>query len=132
MSLNMNIIVCGTEVASVSGIPYREGMNVQQALEAAYDADPGERQVLDYRLQYFGASLGYELVAIDAISSQAGGDGASWLFWELLINGQWSSTGIDQTFPADGDTIGFSYTTYVTERHAGSRYEQLHAAVRGS
>jgi Domain of unknown function (DUF4430) len=124
MGLTVTISIFDDQIATIATVPYRSGMNVQQAIESAYDANPASRSVLEFAVQFFGSSLGYELTTLDAIASQAGGDGLSWLFWELLINGQPSPAGIDETFPAANDTIGWNYTLY-SARHAGTRYEAI-------
>jgi hypothetical protein len=129
MALAVTISVFETPVTRIDNLPYGAGVNVQQAMEIAYNADPAGRKVVQFTLEYFGASLGYELTALDAIGAQSGGDGETFLFWELSINGQISETGIDQTYPADGDTIGWDYTIYSAERHAGTRYEALRTAL---
>jgi hypothetical protein len=128
MGLTVTISIFDNAIATIEDVPYQSGMNVQQAMQSAYDADPA-RSVARFALEYFGSSLGYELTTLDAIASQAGGDGQSWLFWELLINGQPSPTGIDETFPVDGDTVGWNYMLYSTERHAGTRYEAIRNLV---
>jgi Domain of unknown function (DUF4430) len=129
MGLTVTISIFDDPIAEIEQVPYASGMNVQQAMQSAYDADPATRPVVRFAIEYFGSSLGYELTTLDSIAAQNGGDGQSWLFWELLINGQPSPTGIDETFPADGDTIGWNYTLYSTERHAGTRYETIRSLV---
>jgi len=128
MALTVAISIFGQAIAAVDSVPYQTGTNVQQAMQTAYDSDPAIQRTLQFQLEYFGEQLGYELTTLDAIAAQVGGDAETFLFWELLINGQISQTGIDQTYPADGDTIGWNYTIYTAERHAGTRYEAIHEA----
>jgi hypothetical protein len=128
MSLTVTISILGDAVATIQDVPYESGINVQQVMQSAYDADPAARSTLAFDVEYFGSSLGYELTTLDGIAGQAGGDGNTYLFWELLINGQPSATGIDQTFPADGDTVEWNYLTY-TAQHAGTRHETIRSLV---
>jgi len=79
-------------------------------------------------LQYFGRDLGYEATMIDNISQQAGTD--AFLFWELSIDGNISSTGIDGTILNDGDEIEWNYTAYSSETHDSTRYKRLKQVVR--
>jgi len=127
MALTVTISVLGTQVAVVDNISYVSGMNVQQVMEAAYAAEmtTPQKGIVEYTLEYYGPSLGYEVLTLNSISLQVGADGATTLFWELLINGQMSSTGIDSTFPADGDSIQWNYTSYSSDRHSGTKYEAL-------
>lgn len=127
MALSMTISVQDSQVANINGIPFTAGMNVQRAMEDAYNTNPG--QAYNFSLRYFGSELGYEVVVLDSIDQQAGSDPDAFLFWELLINGTISQHGVDGTFPADGDQIEWNYTRYVTERHAGTRYEKIRAAM---
>jgi hypothetical protein len=130
MAVTVTISVLGTQVAMIEDLPYVSGMNVQQVMEAAYAAEMTSplKAVVEYTLEYYGPSFGYELVTLDSMSLQVGADGESSAFWELLLNGQMTSTGIDSTFPADGDSIEWNYTIYSPDRHSGTRYE----ALRGS
>lgn len=94
-------------------IPFEFGMNVQQLLERAFvaaqttvDADP-----FLFTLEFFGYSesaqfpgyLGYE---VDSIGSLGTGDH----FWDLMLDGISTSTGIDTTFPQPGGTVVLQYT----------------------
>jgi hypothetical protein len=130
MALSVTISVLGQQVTKVSNVPFTQGMNVQQAMEGAY-ATPPITEVKGFSLRYFGA-LGYELVTLDSISGQAGGDKTTFLFWELQINGQFVQHGIDETYPKDGDAIEWNYICYSEERHAGTRYEKIRDLIRGT
>ena len=121
----MTISIAGHEVASFEDVPFRDGMNVLQVLEAGHDANPGSERTLRFTVEYFGSELGYELDELDAIGDQIGGDGNHWLFWELRINGELSEKGIESTFPADGDVISWNYTLYEQNQHGESRYRQV-------
>ncbi len=126
MALSMTISIQGSQVAAIDNIPFTGGTNVQHAMEVAYNTMPGRGY--NFSLRYFGPQLGYQVVVLDNISQQGGSDPDAFLFWELLINGVISRDGVDGTFPADGDQIGWNYTGYVRERHAGTRYEEIRAA----
>jgi hypothetical protein len=85
MSVQMTISINGQLDRTFDDISWQSGMNVQEAMESAFGSENG----YDFALQYFG-SLGYEAIMIDNISQQAGTD--AFLFWELSINGNMSST----------------------------------------
>jgi hypothetical protein len=130
MALSVSISVLSEPIAKISNVEFTQGMNVQQAMEVAYATPPVNTEVTQFSLQYFG-SLGYELVALGSISGQAGADKTAYLFWEMLINGQYSPYGIDETHPNDGDAIEWNYVGYTANRHDGTRYEQIRDLVLG-
>ncbi len=128
MTVRVTLSVFGNEIAAIDNVPFVTGTNVQQVMESAYAAGTSPLQgVVEFTLKYYGPSFGYELLTLNSISLQVGADGTA-VFWELLINGQIADTGIDSTFPADGDSVQWNYTTYSADRHSGTRYE----ALRGS
>jgi hypothetical protein len=127
MTLGITINVNNVQIATIDDIPFIQGMNVQQAMEAAYDMQ--HAPAFGYSLRYYGSPLGYEVTELDGLSQQAGADANTYLFWELLINGAFSQHGIDSTFPADGDQIEWNYIYYAEERHSGTRYEKLRSAT---
>jgi hypothetical protein len=118
MSVQMTISINGQLDRTFDDISWQSGMNVQEAMESAFGSENG----YDFALQYFG-SLGYEAIMIDNISQQAGTD--AFLFWELSINGNISSTGIDETILNDGDEVQWNYTAYSSATHDSTRYKQL-------
>ncbi len=65
-------------------------------LEAAHTANPNLVAILSFTAQYYG-QLGYELSTLDSISNQNSADGSNSLFWELLVNGTVTQTGMDTT-----------------------------------
>src|SRR5689334_17410937 len=99
----MIIKVDGNKIAAIDDITFTAGVNVQQVMEAAYNLenDPAWR----FMLQYFGSGLGYEVTGLAGLIQQAGSAPGIYLFWELLINGEFSQHGVDSTYPADGDQI---------------------------
>jgi hypothetical protein len=132
MATSMTISVEGVQVAEIDAIPYQSGMNVQQAMEQAYNLhqDPA----YNFLLNYFGDELGYFVSTLDGVITQVGSDPNTYLFWELFVNGIPPNTGIDSTFLSDGDTVGWNYTHYVAERHAGTAHERIRSlltAARG-
>lgn len=129
MSITMTLSLNGNEISQVGNIPFITGMNVQQAMEAAYGLTPGHSY--NFSLQYFGAGLGYEVVTLDSITNQIGSDPNSYLFWALYINNTFSPTGIDSTVLQDGDQIGWDYQGFSPEAHAGTRHEQVRDTLRG-
>lgn len=125
MTIGLTISVAGSAVRSLPDVPYKNGMNVQEAMEAAYSVGSG----YSFRLRYFG-NLGYEVVTIDEISSQTGSDIS--FYWELLINGYPATQGIDQTYLSDGDEVTFDYATYDAAKHASLRVGIIHSALTRS
>jgi hypothetical protein len=119
MSVQMTISINGQLDRTFDDIPWQSGMNVQQAMESAFGLESG----CDFALQYFGSTLGYEAIMIDNISQQAGTD--AFLFWELSVNGDVSSTGIDETILNDGNEVEWNYTAYSSNTHDSTRYKQL-------
>ncbi len=111
-----------TNGPTFSNVPYISGMNAQQAIEATYNsASPGS---FTYALQYYGSVLGYLVIMINETYETFNSSNAPFYFWEYLINGVASSTGIDGTILNDNDTITFSFLAYTANIHADST---LHA-----
>lgn len=128
MSVSMTIAVFSSPVGAVDDIPYAAGMNVQRAMEAAYDlTSPAP---LSFELQYFGHDLGYEVIAIDNVASQSGPAFDAFTFWALSINGVLSPTGIDETVLSDGDQIEWDYISYSEDVHGGTRLETIRERLR--
>jgi len=92
-------------------IDFYSGMNGQQALEAAYNK-MGAGNEFTYSLQYYGSGLGYLVDMINETYDTFISKYEPYFFWEFLVNGTVSSTGIDGTILADNDIITFEYTTY--------------------
>lgn len=128
MSITMTLTINGSQIGQVNNIPFTAGMNVQQAMEAAYGLTPGH--TYNFSLQYFGTALGYEVVTLDSITNQAGSEPNSFLFWALYVNGTLSPTGIDATVLVDGDQIVWDFQRYLQHAHAGTRYEQVRDVLR--
>lgn len=92
--------------------PFTPGMNAQQALEGAYNNAPAGS--FTYALQYYGASLGYLVLMINETyeSFYSGTAQTPFYFWEFLVNGIVSPTGIDSTILNDNDILTFEFYTY--------------------
>jgi hypothetical protein len=122
MPIAVRVAVSGGTLIESGNVPFEPAMNVQRAMEAAYDADPAH----SFSAQYFGKELGYEAVTIAGISAQAsvGAENQAYLFWELLVNGTPAAHGMDETKLNDGDAVEWNFTAYES-RHEGTRYEQI-------
>jgi hypothetical protein len=94
---------------------WQENMNGQTALEAAYNTAGGK---LTFMLQYYGTKLGYLVDMINGTFDSFLSADAPYFFWDFIVNGKSSLTGIDSTTINDGDVITFTYTMYVAETHA--------------
>jgi hypothetical protein len=124
MTVSVAIAVGANVVRTMPNISWTAGMNAQNALEKAYAAGSG----YSFLLQYFGSSLGYEVMAFDGIPAQQGTDIS--FYWEFIYNGNPAQQGIDGTVLNDGDALLFSYISYDVARHAGKRVEAVHSALR--
>ena len=115
-------------VSVVGGSPiqvnWTSGMNAQQAIEEAYVASP---QTFIFSLQYFG-SYGYLVIMINQTFETFLPTESPYYYWDFLLNGSPSSTGIDQTTLNDGDAISFLLTTYNATQHTGTLLEVKHRA----
>ncbi len=107
-------------------VEYQSGMNGQAALEAAYNQTGGGNG-FTYSLQYYGSSLGYLVDMINETYDTFISQYHPYFFWQFLVNGAPSQTGIDNTVLSDGDTVSFQYTTYSSSVSEGS---SLHAKFK--
>jgi hypothetical protein len=119
VAVAITISVNGQTIRQISNVPWQANMNGQDAMEHAYGSGSG----YSFLLQYFGPQLGYEVISIDNIASQAGTD--AYLFWEFSVNGIVASKGVDQTTLNDGDQIGWNYTVYDQTAHGAGRYAAI-------
>jgi molybdopterin converting factor small subunit len=106
-------------------LPYKTGMNIQTALEAAFNSVPPAS--FSYALQYYGTSLGYLVSMINETYESFNSKEAPFFFWEILVNGNVSPTGIDNTPLKDGDSVVFDFIPYIASTPAKST---LHAKFR--
>lgn len=98
---------------------FTAGMNGQDALEAAYNTNPTPGD-FTFSLQYYGSSLGYLVDMVNETYDTFISKFEPFFFWEFLVNGVASPTGINNTLLQDGDTIEFKFTRYESQIHAGS------------
>jgi hypothetical protein len=113
--------VVGLEIVGGSSVsvPWKHGMNAQQVLEVAFNSLRGTGE-LSYALQYFGDPLGYLVVMINETYESFMSSTHPFFFWEFLVNGVASPTGIDGTILHAGDMVTFELQTYDAVTHAGS------------
>lgn len=105
-------------------IPWTQGMNVQNALETAFNQNSAAN--FTFSLQYYG-SYGYLVDMINETYDTFISKYQPFYFWELLVNGNVSQTGIDTTILNDGDVVEFLFTTYTSTTHPSST---LHAKYK--
>lgn len=102
--------------AKLIQIPWRTDMNVQEALETAYDQEKNAGRLFDFALQYFGyfeqEYLGYLVVMIDKIYDNPNNPNDYWLFF---VNGNLPQVGIDSYMVNVGDIIEFDYLPLAEE-----------------
>jgi hypothetical protein len=99
-------------------VGWKAGMNAQDAIEAAQQQ--AGTPALTFALQYYGANLGYLVLMINETYDSFISSAAPFFYWEFLVNGQPSSTGIDSTKVNDGDLLTFSFTVYNASIHAAT------------
>lgn len=116
MIANTVTLTISPEGKTIPGIPWTEGMNVQLAMERAYEIPPG----LSFAIQYFGSSLGYLVLMVDGTFD------TSTEFWFLYVNGILSPTGIDFTILQSGDVVELRYQTYSESEHRDTTYHAKH------
>ena len=133
MSITISIENSPARVPQIR-VPWTAGMNVQQALEAAYDqveqtTPGGFRFGLEYYGTFQDAPLGYMLVMVDGVSDEP----EQGTFWELLVNDRPATEGIDSTILDDGDRVTLRNEVYVEETHQDThvgRKHDVHATRR--
>jgi len=90
-------------------------MSGQSALESAYNSST--KGDFTFSLQYYGTKLGYLVDMINETHDTYISKYEPYFFWEFLLNGKISSTGIDHTQINDGDTITFQFVRYNATIH---------------
>ncbi|PWK78737.1 uncharacterized protein DUF4430 [Mucilaginibacter oryzae] len=108
-------------------VPWQANMNGQAAIEAAYNALSAQKS-FTFLLQYYGSQLGYLVDMINGTYDSFVSTYEPYFFWDFIVNGISSDTGIDNTWINDGDVITFTYTTYNAETHAATTLGQKFAA----
>lgn len=106
-------------------VNFTAGMNGQMALEGAFNQVA--RGELTYSLQYYGSSLGYLVNMINETYDTFMSQYQPFYFWEFLVNGIASPTGIDNTQLNDNDVITFEYTTYSSST---TSHSTLHSKMK--
>jgi hypothetical protein len=110
---------------TITGIPYTSQMNVQKALEAAYNIyiNPPTIPPLSFWVEFFGSYngvyLGYMVTQLDGTTQQGS------MYWMLYINNVVATGGIDETILSDGDEIEFNYQTYSESIHGHTILKQV-------
>lgn len=118
---NSVTLTISNEGKTISGIPWTSGMNVQTAMERAYDIPPG----IEFALQYYGSSFGYLVLMVD------GKFDTSTDYWFLYVNGVLSPNGIDSTILDDGDVVELKYQEYSESEHGNTVYRKKQALAEG-
>ncbi|HEV8507328.1 MAG TPA: DUF4430 domain-containing protein [Chitinophagaceae bacterium] len=102
-------------------VGFVEDMNIQDALEAAFNAS-SDSKILTFSLQFYGNSLGYLVNMVNETydSFIAPNSYQPFFYWEILLNNTPITKGIDNTKLMDGDSVEFIYTRFVPEVHGNS------------
>lgn len=104
------------------GVPWKQNMTAQDALEAAYDQINSSLS-FTYALQFYGANLGYLVMMINETYDSFISSAEPFFYWEFLLNDQPAKQGIDNTVLSVGDVVRFSFEQYIPEKHKGSLLE---------
>ena len=117
--MSSNIVTVEVSGGPTYTVTWNPGMNAQQAIEAAFNSQttPGE---FTYALQYYGSQLGYLVVMINETYESFMSSADPFYFWEFLVNGTPSSTGIDNVNLNAGDVVTFELQLYSPAIHATS------------
>lgn len=106
-------------------IEWEADMNIQEALQKAYNKTKKEGGKFDFALQYYGYSgndyLGYLVVMIDGIYDNPKDPNDYWVFY---VNGKMPIVGIDSYMVNVEDLIEFDYIPYKSEVHKGTHAEK--------
>ena len=125
MPQNVGIIIGN---AAPIAVPWQPNMNVQTALEAAYNQIQ-DSKTFSFAVEFFGTyqgppygPLGYMVIMLNGtfdLPSQG-------QYWAILVNGVYASKGIDLTPLGAGDQVQFVNEPYSTAKHAGTAVEARH------
>ena len=119
----ITVSIIGGESYAVDYIPE---MNGQEALQAAYNKAKLQGSEFTYSLQYYGTSLGYLVDMINETYDTFKSNYSPYYYWQFLLNGSPSNSGIDQTILNDGDIIECELTTNNTDFDVGTAIEVKH------
>jgi hypothetical protein len=99
---------------SINNVPYTANMTARNVLEAAYNlsVNPPTMPQINFWIDYYGFSLGYLVNMINGTTQM--GDN----YWFLYINGNVTTTGVDETIINPGDQVAFKYEAYNSSVHA--------------
>jgi hypothetical protein len=118
---SVSVEVVGDGITTVA---WSDGMNAQDALEAAHNAVPQ----LTFSLQYFGSTYGYMVMMINGTYESFPAAAGPAYFWELYVNGASAQQGIDGTILNDGDVVSFAFVQFDPDAHAGTLLAVKHEA----
>jgi hypothetical protein len=109
-------------------VPWQPKMNVQTALEAAYNQIQ-DSNTFSFAIEFFGTyqgppygPLGYMVIMLNGtfdLPNQG-------QYWAMLVNGVYASTGIDLTPLTAGDQVQFVNEPYSKVKHASTAIELRH------
>lgn len=131
MSITISIENSPAPVPQIT-VPWVAGMNVQQALEAAYNqVEPATPGGFRYGLEFYGTfqaqALGYMVVMVDGVADEP----EQGTFWALLVNDAFADRGIDGMMLADGDRVTLRNDVYEEETH-GTTHVGVKRAARAA
>jgi hypothetical protein len=111
-------VVGGSQVA----VPWTQGMNAQDALEAVWNVI-NSTNTFTFGLQYYGRTLGYMVFMINETYDSYLSAAQPYYYWHFFVNDVPQMQGIDSTILQDGDRVKFSFDMYVPAQHAGTMLE---------
>jgi hypothetical protein len=111
-------------IPGIRGISLTGDMTVQQVMEAAYDLTKFE-----FVIQWYGAALGYAVIALNDVASSPGTGEYWFLFLRDSAGEHEAHGGMDETSVRPGETVVWKYLHYsvLTTTKAKARAAQLHA-----
>jgi Domain of unknown function (DUF4430) len=129
MPVDVSIIV---ENAAPINVPWQPNMNVQTALEAAYNLIQDSTK-FSFAIEFFGTyqgppygPLGYMVIMLNGtfdLPNQG-------KYWALLVNGKYATKGIDLTPLSPGDQVQFFNEPYSAQKHVNSAVEHRHKSLQ--
>ena len=91
----------------------------------------GGTPAFTFALQYYGSSLGYLVLMINETYDSFISSAAPFFYWEFLVNGQPSPSGVDSTKVNDGDVLTLRFTVYNAATHAATPLGAKHRLRTG-
>lgn len=107
-------------------VPWTSGMNAQTALELA--ASEAGSSGFSFALEYYPSQRGYLVLMINETFDTFASSSDPFFFWDFLINGTPSQTGIDNTILKPGDVVGFRFDLFDPDKHQGTLLGAKHEA----